>query len=301
VLAVVKKTRILVCFLGFLLLATTSAPAIDAQARPLEDGPNGPARVAVLVPFMVEALSRLPPSRVQVVAAVRRSPDVSVDAGGVADLGSPHGPSLEILAASRPDLVVADRAMHAALAPRLEQIATLVLVDSTSVATTFESLLRIGEAVGARDEMDVQVRRARRELHALRAKRPIATLAFLATPGTFFTMTNRTWLGDLLRELNFENLGGGQRGQERFPGFVVVSDEVLATMRPELVLIVAHGDPAAIRAELDSRVRTGGPWTSLRRSARVRVLDADHFGTNPGLGLPDLARRLRTLVEGGSP
>ena len=45
-------------------------------------------------------------------------------------------------------------------------------------------------------------------------------------------MTRDAWIGSLLDNLHFENLGANLTGSQRFPGFVEVSHEKLATLRP---------------------------------------------------------------------
>ncbi len=253
-----------------------------------------PVRVATLVPFAEHALERLPAGRVEVVASVRRSPTSAID--GVVDLGSPHSPSLEALVGARPDLVIADRAMHAALAPRLEDVAAVLRIDGSSVDGTFESLRRIGQAVRADDEMRARIDEARQSLERQRMPEPVATLALFGTPSSLLAITSRTWLGDLLGEMNLDNLAADLSGRETVPGYVLVSDEVLATMRPELIVVVAHGDPVSVRAALDARLGEGGAWRSLADGARIHVLEAERFAANPGLGMVDVARHLNELA-----
>ena len=70
----------------------------------------------------------------------------------------------------------------------------------------------------------------------------------------------------------------------------------MAVARPDLVLLIAHGNPTQIRAELDRRVGRGGPWAGLGRARLgVHVLDPALFSANPGLGLPQAAKELIRL------
>jgi ABC-type hemin transport system substrate-binding protein len=102
-----------------------------------------------------------------------------------------------------------------------------------------------------------------------------------------------TWLGDLLAQLGFNNLAAGMTGRQQVPGYFELSDEVLATLRPELVLLVTHGSPRAVEESFRRRAAAGGAWTGL--GDNLRVLDPDLFATNPGLRLPEAARRLAEL------
>jgi iron complex transport system substrate-binding protein len=113
-------------------------------------------------------------------------------------------------------------------------------------------------------------------------------------------VSDRTWVGDLAERVKLENLGNGISGSERFPGFVQASDEVLAGLRPELILLIAHGDPTAIRVAFEQKL-AAGPLAPLRGSASrgVHVLPGTHFATNPGLGLSDAAAQLHDLATNG--
>lgn len=275
--------------LGALLLVAVASAAGAAEA---------PVRVATLLPYVEDALAGLD-GRVVVVAAVRRRMHEPPAAGRL-DLGSPHAPSLEQLAEARPDVVVADRTMHG---PRRDDLARsgaeVLLVDSDTLDGTFDGLLAVGRRVGAEAPMAARVATAREQLASLALDRPTPALVLFGTPGAFLVVSNRTWIGDLAARLRVENVGARVSGSERVPGFVQVSDEVLAGMRPEVVLLVAHGDPEAIRAAFTQRLDAAGPWAGLRGAATrgVHVLPARTFATNPGLAMPDAARQLRALVQ----
>ncbi|RIK97014.1 MAG: hypothetical protein DCC71_22000 [Proteobacteria bacterium] len=281
-----RAARHVAATLACLLAFAAGARAADA-----------PVRVATLLPHVEDALARMPALRVQVVASVRRSLREPVR-DGVADLGSPHAPSLEALAAARPQLVVGDRSMHAALAANLEPLgAELLLLDAASVDATFDGLLQVGERVGAGAEMRREVDAARAALDALVLAEPVDTLALFGTAARWLVVTERSWLGDLLGRLRFRSVTAGAGGAERIPGYAEVSDEQVATTRPALVLVVTHGDPRAIRTQLDGKIGPAGAWSGVARSARrgVHVLDPGRFTVNPGLALPDVARALVAL------
>ena len=256
-----------------------------------------PQRVAALLPFVADALARID-GPFAVVASVRR--DLRTPVTGAADLGNAHSPSLEQLADARPTLVVADAGLHAAQAERLAiGGAEVLLLDTRSVAATLTGLDDVGTRVGAADAMRDETDAVRRRLETLVRGEPLPTLALFGAPGSFLVMTERTWLGDLMGQLGYRNVGDAVGGDERFPGLIALSDETLTTLRPELVLLVTHGDPAAIETAFAERTAGGGPWQMLQRSATrgVHVLDPRLFTANPGLGLAQAAEALRALGD----
>lgn len=256
-----------------------------------------PVRVASLLPFVGDALAAIP-DQARVVAEARR--DLRTPPPGeVVDLGNPHSPDLEGLAAARPALVVGERTLHGRLAPDLARSgARVVLLDTSSVDSTLRGLVELGGQIGGREPLAARANALRAELGELRLAQPLAVLPLFGTPDSFFVLTERTWLGDLLTQLGFSLpvLTAGESA--RFPGLVPVSDELLVTLRPELVLLVAHGDPQALREALVRKTAKGGPWSALGRSATrgIRVLDARLFGSNPGFGIAEAAEALVQLA-----
>lgn len=257
-----------------------------------------PVRVAVLLPWAGDAVLVAGPPAV-LVAGVRRELHRPLPEG-LLDLGNPHSPSLERLAEARPDLVVADASIHARLVAPIEKLGTRVLLlDSASVDATLASLSRISEALGGAPALDARIEAVRGRLAELAGRSQASIVALFGAPGSFYVMTERAWLGDLARRLGFE-LALETEGDERFPGLVAVSDEAMATARPDLVLLVAHGDPARIRAELERRTAAGGAWAGLARARLgVHVLDPGLFSANPGLELVRAAETLAAFAAAG--
>ena len=271
-----------------ILVAAAAATAGAESSKPL--------RIAVLVPYVQDALGRVS-GPYEVVAAVRASLHAPAR-GGVIDLGSAHSPSYERLAEARADLVVGDSMIHSAQSERLAANgAEVMLLDGVSVDGTLTGLDSLGRRVGAGDAMARETAATRARLAALALGEPLPTLALFGAPGSFLVLTDRSWLGDLLQRQGFQVLGATSSGDERFPGMVAVADEQFASLRPELVLLVAHGDPTAIRAAFEKRVADGGPWSGVRQSATrgLHVLEPALFATNPGLGLASAAESLVAL------
>jgi iron complex transport system substrate-binding protein len=256
-----------------------------------------PLRVATLLPYVEDALGHVD-GRVVVVATVRREMSMPPATPRI-DLGSAHSPNFERLAEARPQLIVGDRALHGAIRERLERTgAEVLLIDSSTVDSTFDGLATVARRAGAQDPMAKEIAAARAKIGASTLAQPVPTLVLFGAPGSFLVVTDRTWLGDLLRRLNFDNVGARVTGSERHPGFVGVSDEVLSGLRPELVLLVAHGDPEALRVAFERKLAEGGAWTGLRSAAKrgVHILPGALFTTNPGLGMAESAGALHDLA-----
>jgi iron complex transport system substrate-binding protein len=257
-----------------------------------------PARVATLVPYAGAALAPHA-DRALVVASVRVDPRAPV-ANGAVDLGSPHSPNLELLAQARPALVATDAQMHGRFAEAIARAgAEPVPLDSSSVAATFSGLVALGAKLGLGAELEADVARAQAALAEQKLAQPVRVLALFGAPGSFFVVTERAWIGDLLKRQGFANVAPAGLAEGRFPGFAPLNDEVLLSLQPELVLLIAHGNPEGVRAAFERELETRPAWAAVRGSAKlgVHALDPALFSSNPGLDLPRAAAVLRALTE----
>lgn len=273
--------------------ARSAEPRVGADAAT-----RGPLRVAALLPWVADAVT-VAGKDAKLVAGVRRSLHEPLPAGLV-DLGNPHSPSLERLVEVRPDLVVVDRAIHARLTPQIEKLGAKVLpLGTDSVAETLASLDALSAAIGRPAPLEARIAEVRTRIGALADRSEASVVALFGAPGSFYVMTERAWLGDLARHVGLD-LAIAPSGDERFPGLVAVSDEAMAMAHPDLVLLVAHGDPGRIRADLERRTAEGGAWSGLAGARLgIHVLDPDLFSANPGLEIVRAAEALVALVPAG--
>lgn len=298
---------VLVALCVQLLLATAArseAPsaAVDANPATVSTAPRAadaaPIRVAALLPWVADAVAAAG-DQAALVASVRRSLHEPLPAGLV-DLGNPHSPSLERLVEIDPDLVVADRAIHARLTPQIEKLgAKVLLLGTDSVAETLASLDALSAAIGRSAPLEARIAEVRAGIGALADRSNASVVALFGAPGSFYVLTERAWLGDLARHVGLD-LAIAATGDERLPGLVAVSDEAMAMAHPDLVLLVAHGDPARIRADLERRTAAGGAWSSLAGARLgIHVLDPNLFSANPGLEIVRAAEALVALAPAG--
>jgi iron complex transport system substrate-binding protein len=196
-------------------------------------------------------------------------------------------------------VVVGEKMLHGRMAADLGAGgAKVLLIDTTSVDATLAGLVELGALVGDQKTIAARTAALRADIAKNKLAKPVPVLPLFGTPDSFYVVTRQTWLGDLLDELGFELPATNAPGDKRFPGFVPVSDEFLVTLRPELVLLVAHGDPRALEETLVRKTSDGGPWSAVGKAAKlgVRVLDPHVFGSNPGLGMGKAAEDLAALV-----
>lgn len=265
-----------------LALAFAATPAV-AASRSLP-------KVATLVPCVFDGL-RGTRAEAAVVATARRFSFEPTPAG-VADLGISHSPDFERLAASGAELIVADRRWHARAAERARALgADVFWFEADGVESTLRDFARLGERLRIEAEMGPAIDRARSELAQTRFAGSPRLLAVFGAPGSYLVITHRTWVGDLLRAMG-ATLVEPEGASDQLPGYVALSEEYLAGTRVDHVLLLAHGDPDGVERSF------AADWQRLRGAdASVVRLDPQLFAINPGLRLPEAARRLVQAVD----
>lgn len=285
----------LVLISTLLVALAAASPSIVGAEEPRPTPPRlAPPRVASLVPFVSQALAEVAAPKIQLVASTRSQSGWSLPAG-VADLGNGHTPDLERLVASGATVLVADRRWHARFAERAQGLGLEILwIEAESVEATLEEIERLGESLGAKSELALATAAVRSRLATLHLAQGPKILVVFGAPGSFLVATPRTWLGDLVGRVGAELAAAGATANfETFPGYLPLSDELLASLEIDAVMLVAHGDPGAVAEAFH------GEWARLRgpTAGPVIPLDARHFAVNPGLGLGDAAALLVAAID----
>lgn len=309
-----RRRMLAACTLTALLLLATLASGPTAPRADADDTPSEPVRWATLLPFVATAM-RSVEGHHGPVAEVRATMHAPPPAG-VADLGSAHQPNFEVLFAARPQLIVGDRVLHAALASRLEASgAEILLLDTSSVQGTLDGLAEVARRLDAAEAIASELARVEGALEAIEFAGAPEVLPLYGVPGRYLLVTDQTWIGDLI-----VRSGGSltapiglaapalaqapaqapapDRRSASATGYLQVNDEWMAAQRPDVVLLLTHGDPEAIEATFRQRIAEGGAWQPLAASVgdRIHALPPGLFSTNPGLGLADAALAIQRLM-----
>lgn len=245
--------------------------------------PARPARVLSLAPSNTELVFALGAAG-RLVGRTDACDDPP-EAARVPSVGSLFPPDDERIVASRPDLVLMIDGV-ADLRQRLEARGLPVLVlQPRSVAGTFESIERLGVALGTEEAAAALVGRLRAELAAVRARLPAARprVFYEVWPDPLTSAGPETFVADLIRQAGGENVVQGAEDWPRYP------DELLVASRPEVV-VTAH---AQTLEAIAAGQRPG--WSALPavRGGRVHLLPDKDLLERPG---PRLVEGVRWLA-----
>ncbi len=275
--------RILLCLLSILLksLPVSAGPEAVVDDLGIEVRlATEPRRIVSLAPSNTELLFALGlGDRVVGVTRFCNYPPAAQDIDAVAGFSDL---SVEMIAAVRPDLVIASRGNDPESLETVRQMGVPVFaLANNSVADVIESARRIGRLTGWQQQanalaMDLQLRvdQVRDLVMADSLSAPPRVLwGYVGDP--IYTAGAGSIIDDVIA-----TAGGVNLGREAGPGWPQISLETVANWRVEVLLtslqVGAEGPAAAVAAEL-AQMRQLDGWRQLPcvTSGRLLHIDAD--------------------------
>jgi iron complex transport system substrate-binding protein len=270
--------------------ASSSVQATDDAGQVIRlDRPA--ARIVSLIPSATDLLVAMG-ARGQLVGRTDFDKDAALAA--LPSVGGGLDPSLESLAALRPDLVISFETQgDAALRTRLRELGIPVYgLAAQDTADVFRALANLGTLAGRRPAADSVAASVRGELEAVRrsvAGRPAPSVLYVAWVDPPMIAGPTTFLSELVR------LAGGRPIFEDLKQeWPQVSIEEIVSRRPQVVVI-----PSGAGAEFSaSALRSAPGWRELVAAPGTRVAEVPVAVVNrPGPRLGEAARALRDAIH----
>ena len=231
------------------------------------------------------------------------SDEVKEGTKSVQEVGVIHNPSVETILNLQPDLVIGINVpFHQQLIPTLEKADIPVLIKSLD---TYEDVLKTlafyGELTGRKDTAQTKIEEIKTDykeaVTKAEGKNPPKSLMIWGTLDSFSMATSKSFAGNLVYRLGGNNIADSIDSVAKDnSGFIPLSMEYIATQNPEVIFIVTHGDPKAVKTELDNTLGANPLWqdVSAVKNGRVYVLPYQLFAVNPGTRI---AQALNILAD----
>lgn len=232
-----------------------------------------PQRVVALEYSYVDALAQIGVSPVGVADDNDKSrilPQVREKIQDWQSVGTRSQPSLEAIAALKPDLIIADESRHTAVYEELKKIAPTVVFNSRheSYKENLETTQKIGDLLGQSDEMKSKIDRHNQKIADIaKSLSKGGKVLFGVSRETEFTLFNsRSYPGGLLEVLGYEmpKAGSNKRAHS------VVGLEQVVAVRPELMILTHYRDESIARKWSSEAL-----WKLIPAVKNQQVLEVD--------------------------
>ncbi len=276
---------------SLLLIFCAGVPNAEAKA---------PKRVVALSPFSANTMALLgtqPVAVGQTLGGDRRlAPSLSLVPR--LRLSHPNGPNLEQLSRMRPQLVF-NSSEWSKGAPAMERLgARVVQVEPRTVSQVYRQVGRVAANIGRKAEGRKLVTRMRKSVS--RSTRGIdknpRVMLILGVSKTPYTFLPNSWGGEVVKRAGGRLLTGGLSGGG---GFARLSDEIVVSQNPSVIIAVPHGNQEDIPA-MKEYLRQNPAWsqTDAVENGRIHISTDNSLlqaGTDVGRTIKVVRRYLGNL------
>lgn len=287
--------------------AATAAATIAAKATTYPLTVTDMLGRSVTIASKPAAVAAISPTTVEYVYAVgttskTRSTSVKFPdaATSAKDIGPSYQPNLELIAAEKPDLIVADSVIQPQLQESLTGLGVPVLFIGAQVFRDVPKGLRlIGEVLDAQAAGEQSATKLEKTLSDLQAKLPAAkptVLVLNGSPEDFYAAKPESYVGDLVQLLGGNNVAKGAPDVGRFPGYTKLSLETILTSKPDVVLAITAGPPGG--TTITASLSSNPAWANVPAVQKKRVSEISLViylqapGPRAGVALTELAALL---------
>ncbi len=220
----------------------------------------------------------------------------------VPTVGSTHTVDMEKIAALKPDVVLGHDPINANDVPLLQRLGVqTVLTHANSIDDIRRQIALFGELLDKREKAAELTAKLDAELGQIREKPEDEkrVLIVYGAPGTFMAALPNSLAGDLLSAAGGRNVAADFPSLSGFPQYAQLNTERVVEARPDLILIMTHGDAEAVRQGFVREMESNTAWRSVTAVQQdgIHVLPPDLFGTNPGTRAAEAAQWLAELLD----
>ncbi|MFD0590365.1 helical backbone metal receptor [Paenibacillus sp. GCM10027627] len=198
-------------------------------------------------------------------------------------VGSSHQPDLEAIAGLQPDVIVGPASIKDNLEKQFEaaKLPTAYL-PADSLDELKLSLVTLGRLFKKETEANSYIEKFNAEEKAavasVEGKTAPKVLILFGSAESLMFMNENTYVGSLVK-----NLGGVNVVSDVLKlkdTYIPLDMESIVEANPDIILLVAHGDPAAVAKKFEEDVKAGGAWDKLNafKNGKLQALDYGLFG-----------------------
>lgn len=261
-------------------------------------GEQAPARIVTLSVSITEILHELGIEPVGVPTTNSKLPESLAD---VPRIGSSHQPDLEQIAKLQPDVVLGPASIKDSMEKKLGPASlpsAYLPVDSLEQLKL--STKTLGRLLGREDQANAflqEVERQEREAIEQVEGKPAPKVMFLfGSAEALMLMNDNTFAGSLARNLGAINVVSEEL--KLTEAYVPFNMESIVAANPDVILLVAHGDPDAVAQKFEEDVKKNGAWEKLNaiQNGKMASLDFELFGIASIVKAPDAYKEMARIL-----
>ncbi|MFS0557112.1 helical backbone metal receptor [Brevibacillus sp. 179-C9.3 HS] len=241
---------------------------------------NHPTKVVTVSVAITEILNELGVTPVGVPTTSSKLP-AALD--NVPRIGTSHQPDLEQVAKLQPDVILGPTSIKASIDKKFKpaSLPTAYLpVDSLDELKL--STVVLGRLFKQEEKATAFLQsiadKEKTIIEGIKGKTAPKVLFLFGSAEALMVMNENTFVGSLARNLGASNVAADVLHQTET--YVPLNMESIVAANPDVILLVAHGDPSAVTKKFEEDVKKNGAWEKMNafKNGKMKALDYSTFG-----------------------
>ena len=254
---------------------------------------TAPASIATLDPGVMDILVEL---GANITGRPQVSSELEEDVAAIQELGNPHEPSFEQIAALNPEVLIVPPSF-AQFASTIEATGIKVVYESMqSIEDIQSTVTRYGELFGKQAEatkINDEITKAIGES----VESTQDALIVYGAPGTYMAALNNSLYGDILAKAGGNNIAADLPGLDKYPSYATLSAEKIVEGNPKLIMLITHANPEMVQAGFEQQMSENPAWKNIDavKNGQIVILPSVLFD-NPGTQVIEAVDYMRDLL-----
>ncbi|WP_234032657.1 helical backbone metal receptor [Paenibacillus faecalis] len=277
-----------------------SSTVDEAQVEELMKQFNGkkPDQVATVSVSISELLNELGITPVGVPTTNSKLPEAF---DNVPRIGTSHQPDLEQIAKLQPDFILGPSSIKDSL-DKVFQSASLpsAYLPADSLDELKLSMITLGRLFEKEDKAAAYLQQFNEKEAAIiektKGKEAPSVMILFGSAESLMFMNENTYTGSLVKKLGASNVVSDVLKLEET--YIPLNMESVVAANPDVILLVAHGDPDAVAKKFEEDIKKNGAWEKLNafKNNKLIALDNSLFGIASIIKAPEAYEELFNIL-----
>ncbi|MGN7470821.1 helical backbone metal receptor [Brevibacillus sp. SAFN-007a] len=216
-------------------------------------------------------------------------------------IGTSHQPDLEQIAKLQPEFVLGPASIKDSIDKKLKPAGTpTAYLPADSMDELKLSTVVLGRLFRQEAKAEQLIRKIAEQeasiIEATKGKPAPKVLFLFGSAEALMTMSDQTFAGSIARNLGAVNVATDTLKQTQT--YAPLNMESIVAANPDVILLVAHGDPQAVAKTFEEDVKKNGAWEKMSafQNGNMQSLDFNTFGTASIVNAPAAYKQLADIL-----
>lgn len=216
-------------------------------------------------------------------------------------IGTSHQPDLEQIAKLQPEFVLGPSSIKDSVDKKLKPAGTptaYLPVDSLDELKLSTVVLgRLFKQEAKAEQLLSKIAEQEKSIIETTKGKPTPNVLFLfGSAEALMVMSDQTFAGSIAHNLGAVNVATDTLKQTQT--YAPLNMESIVAANPDVILLVAHGDPNAVAKKFEEDVKKNGAWEKMNafKNGKMQSLDFSTFGTASIVNAPAAYQQLAEIL-----